>query len=81
MVPEGVGPVDGLPQNGEVVLCVEDHRKPCGEQGFVVGEPDRDHARAQGRFAETRHPPVAGSGPAVSMPPEARTRSRMPVIP
>src|SRR4051794_4233308 len=72
-------PVGCLANHGDVVLRVEQCTKAGADESLIVGDDDRDHG-CLGRWAATRNPPP-GRGPAVTDPPKAIARSRIPTMP
>ena len=78
---DGVPPVGGLGDHLDVVFRLEQRPDAAADQRLVVGQqdPDQDSARA-GSSARTWKPP-SPCGPALSRPPRADTRSRMPTRP
>ena len=75
--------VGGLADHLDAVLGVQQRPEPGPDQRLVVGQQHPDHwspLSSRGRRAWTRKPPP-GRGPAVSSPPRAATRSRMPRMP
>ena len=77
----GLPPVGGLGDHLDIVFGLEQRPDAAADQRLVVGEqdPDQDGSRA-GNSALTRKPPPARD-PALSRPPSAAARSRMPISP
>src|SRR5205085_6533808 len=86
----GLLAVARLTHDLEVVLCAEQGAKAGTHESLIVGQGDADHRfaslasltslTATGSVARTKKPP-AGPGPALSSPPRAAARSRMPGMP
>jgi hypothetical protein len=73
--------VGGGAHDVDVRLGFEDGGDPVADELVVVGDDNPDHGRAMpGSVARTTNP-VDRPGPAVSEPPHAATRSRIPVNP
>ncbi len=79
---DGLLPVGGLAHHPQVVLCLDQRRERGPQQRLVIDDEhaDRHGALSNGTWANTRNPPP-GRGPAVSDPPNAPIRSRIPTIP
>jgi peptidoglycan/LPS O-acetylase OafA/YrhL len=84
---DGLPAVEGLADDVDVRLGVEDQPEARPDQGLVVGEQHPDahgvtgsRSAAAGRTACTANPP-SGDGCAVTVPPAAAARSRMPTMP
>src|SRR5690606_12411179 len=72
----------GFGNNVDVVGPIEQRPKARAHERLVVDEHDANHWRtaSSGIHARTSKPPP-GAASAVSRPPSARTRSRIPVTP
>ena len=80
-LPDRVGAVDRLAHHVDVRLRVEQRAESGAQQRLVVGEQYLDHEGSRiGNVAVTTNPPD-GPGPAVSVPPSATARARMPAMP
>ncbi|MEV4259448.1 Ig-like domain-containing protein, partial [Spirillospora sp. NPDC049652] len=78
--PDGLGPVGGGADDGEVGLGAEEGGVSGADDLVVVGDEDAGHAGRPGRVASMRNPPP-GAGPVRSSPPTVAARSRMPSRP
>ena len=75
---EGLCAVTGLTDHLHVLLSAKNEPESGPDQLLIVHQDDADHAH--GSRASTRNPPDA-RGPAVNVPPNMATRSRIPIRP
>src|SRR5690606_6445187 len=78
---EGLPSVGGLGHDLDVVLQFDERPESAADERLVVDQQDPDHdVPPTGSSAWTEKPP-SGRGSALSRPPRAATRSRMPCSP